>query len=324
MFMNRKLKSAKGFTLAELLIVVAIIGVLVAIAIPIFTSQLERSREAVDLSDVRSAYAEVMMAAITGDTSAKYTKDSSQTIWKSDGTYSIKVTPLKQQRDGWQTPLPITIGGVSSNDAAHWIGTPGANGYCEIIYCPPSGGNAESVKFEWSGGSSGDSGNAGGNSGSGENPGGGSGDSTGGNAGESTGGDSGGGSTNPDTKLPDSFNSSVIDWDKEVKNKSAYTIGPGVVYSWNGDIYFGACTYSMNSWEVENRTPDYFNNCFAVSKYTGKIFSISDFSSQRTDVNRGDICKVGEDYYFYKDGGHITDGPLSSGSAHQWIKILIQ
>ena len=72
--MKRKLKSDRGFTLAELLIVVAIIGVLVAIAIPIFTSQLERSREAVDLSDVRSAYAEVMMAAITGDTSATYTK----------------------------------------------------------------------------------------------------------------------------------------------------------------------------------------------------------------------------------------------------------
>lgn len=96
--MKRKLKSDRGFTLAELLIVVAIIGVLVAIAIPIFTSQLERSREAVDLSDVRSAYAEVMMAAITWDTSATYTKDSGQTIYKENGEYSITVTPLKQQK----------------------------------------------------------------------------------------------------------------------------------------------------------------------------------------------------------------------------------
>ena len=37
-------KKRKGFTLAELLIVVAIIAVLVAIGIPIFTSQLEKSR----------------------------------------------------------------------------------------------------------------------------------------------------------------------------------------------------------------------------------------------------------------------------------------
>jgi len=106
--MKRKIKSAKGFTLAELLIVVAIIAVLVAIGIPIFTSQLEKSREAVDLSDVRSAYAEVMMAAITGDTTAIYTKDASQTIYDSqNNVYSITVKPLKQKQDDWQTALQL-------------------------------------------------------------------------------------------------------------------------------------------------------------------------------------------------------------------------
>ena len=42
----------KGFTLAELLIVVAIIAVLTAIAIPVFTTQLEKSREATDVANV--------------------------------------------------------------------------------------------------------------------------------------------------------------------------------------------------------------------------------------------------------------------------------
>ncbi len=44
----------KGFTIAELLIVVAIIAVLVAIAIPVFNKQLEKSRRAVDMANARS------------------------------------------------------------------------------------------------------------------------------------------------------------------------------------------------------------------------------------------------------------------------------
>lgn len=62
----------KGFTLAELLVVVAIIGVLVAISIPIFTVQLEKSREAVDLSNIRAAYAECSADVLTGDGKTGY------------------------------------------------------------------------------------------------------------------------------------------------------------------------------------------------------------------------------------------------------------
>ena len=68
-----------GFTLAELLIVVAIIAVLTAIAVPVFTTQLEKSREIVDFSNVRSAYSEVVAAAISNDTGSP--------LKKADGTY---------------------------------------------------------------------------------------------------------------------------------------------------------------------------------------------------------------------------------------------
>ena len=62
-----KKTNKKGFTLAELLVVVAIIAVLVAIAIPIFTSQLEKAREATDVANIRAAYAEATTKVLSGD-----------------------------------------------------------------------------------------------------------------------------------------------------------------------------------------------------------------------------------------------------------------
>ena len=76
-----KKNNKKGFTLAELLIVVAIIAVLVAIAIPVFTSQLEKSREATDIANVRSAYATVVAAyLVDGQTPSAITVDAKQTV----------------------------------------------------------------------------------------------------------------------------------------------------------------------------------------------------------------------------------------------------
>lgn len=60
-------KNNKGFTLMEMLIVVAIIAVLVAIMIPTFTSALERSREAADIANIRSTYAEAMVKYLNGE-----------------------------------------------------------------------------------------------------------------------------------------------------------------------------------------------------------------------------------------------------------------
>ena len=57
----------KGFTLAELLIVVAIIAVLVAIAIPVFTGATNRAEVAKDIANVRSYVAEQTVTQMSND-----------------------------------------------------------------------------------------------------------------------------------------------------------------------------------------------------------------------------------------------------------------
>lgn len=61
----------KGFTLAELLIVVAIIAILVAVAIPTFTSSLDKARLSTDKANVRAAYAEAVVKYLDSTSTAK-------------------------------------------------------------------------------------------------------------------------------------------------------------------------------------------------------------------------------------------------------------
>lgn len=63
--MLKKLNNKKGFTLMEMLIVVAIIAVLVAIAIPVFNGALTKSKEAADVANVRALYAEWQVGILT-------------------------------------------------------------------------------------------------------------------------------------------------------------------------------------------------------------------------------------------------------------------
>ena len=88
-------QNRNGFTLMEMLIVIAMIAVLIIIAIPVFASQLEKAREAADLANVRSAYAQVSEEVMLGN----------------PGT--IVSVNLTQKEADWQSMEPVNIGGIT-------------------------------------------------------------------------------------------------------------------------------------------------------------------------------------------------------------------
>ena len=65
--MSKSCENNKGFTLMEMLIVIAIIVILIVIALPALSKHLEKSREVVDIANVRSAYAELITEAMLDD-----------------------------------------------------------------------------------------------------------------------------------------------------------------------------------------------------------------------------------------------------------------
>lgn len=86
--MFKKLSKKKGFTLMEMMIVVAIIAILIAIIVPTFKGALDRANAAADEANLRAYYAEQMANAVLEDKDPVAPKDT-KTITVSGVEYKL-------------------------------------------------------------------------------------------------------------------------------------------------------------------------------------------------------------------------------------------
>ena len=107
-------KNEKGFTLMEMLIVVAIIAVLIAIAIPTFTASLNKAKVATDEANIRAGYASAMAELIAGDTDVA---DGATLYLQKDG--SVAATGTCQGKPG--AAVEIAGQSVAAWDKGHKV-----------------------------------------------------------------------------------------------------------------------------------------------------------------------------------------------------------
>ena len=140
----RKMKNSNGFTLMEMLIVVAIIAVLVAVMIPVMNNSLEKSRDTATVANLRTAYAEAQVAYLTEDatnadvTITKGTGDAAGTI-TSIAVANVKAMGRNAGFSSVDTNLPFAVTnlGAMGKDAGTYTVTftYGANGTIEKVEC---------------------------------------------------------------------------------------------------------------------------------------------------------------------------------------------
>jgi prepilin-type N-terminal cleavage/methylation domain-containing protein len=112
---RRQARNQKGFTLVELMVVVVIIGILVAIAIPVFNSTMTRAKQRADDANIRTLNG-VVSTKVASEPATDYTFIANNaTITNVNGVATAADAGISGLVgvDNYLTELPLPTAGIT-------------------------------------------------------------------------------------------------------------------------------------------------------------------------------------------------------------------
>jgi type IV pilus assembly protein PilA len=126
--LKKRKSGKKGFTLMEMLIVVAIIGILIAIMIPTFNNALTKARISADEANLRSYYAQKITAYMLDETANPLptaAEDSGKSVTIDGQTYTLQAGTYEITADTTNDNFKITYSITKGSDKGKTVTIPG-------------------------------------------------------------------------------------------------------------------------------------------------------------------------------------------------------